>query len=79
MSTKKTKQQKHAERVAEKKHAHEEHEAEIAHEHDDDLIVAPKGSSRLRFVFKEDQRTNPDVHEEHVNIGHSEGVITINA
>ena len=39
----------------------------------------PVDSSRLRFVFKEDQRTNPDVHEEHVNIGHSEGVITINA
>lgn len=51
MSTKKTKQQKHAERVAEKKHAHEEHEAEVANKHEDDLIVAPKGSSRLRFVF----------------------------
>ena len=39
----------------------------------------PVDSSRLRFVFKEDQRTNPDVHEQHVSIGHSEGVITINA
>ena len=39
----------------------------------------PVDSSRLRFVFKEDQRSNPDVHEEHVAIGHSEGVITINA
>jgi hypothetical protein len=39
----------------------------------------PVDASRLRFVFKEDQRTNPDVHEEHVNIGHSQGVITINA
>lgn len=39
----------------------------------------PIDASRLRFVFKEDQRTNPDVHEEHVNIGHSQGVITINA
>jgi hypothetical protein len=39
----------------------------------------PVDASRLRFVFKEDQRTNPDVHEEHVNIGHSRGVITINA
>ena len=39
----------------------------------------PVDSSRLRFVFKEDQRTNPDVHEEHVNIGHSQGVVTINA
>lgn len=39
----------------------------------------PVDASRLRFVFKEDQRTNPDVHEQHVNIGHSQGVITINA
>ena len=39
----------------------------------------PVDSSRLRFVFKEDRRTNPDVHEEHVAIGHSGGVITINA
>lgn len=39
----------------------------------------PVDASRLRFVFKEDKRTNPDVHEEHVNIGHSQGVITINA
>lgn len=36
-------------------------------------------TSALRFVFKEDRRTNPDVHEEHVSIGHAEGVITINA
>ncbi len=39
----------------------------------------PVDSNHLRFVFKEDRRTNPDVHEEHVNIGHAEGVITINA
>lgn len=39
----------------------------------------PVDSSRLRFVFKEDRRTNPDVHEEHVGIGHAQGVITINA
>jgi len=39
----------------------------------------PVDADRLRFVFKEDRRTNPDVHEEHVNIGHAEGVITINA
>ncbi|MDX1500649.1 MAG: putative zinc-binding metallopeptidase [Woeseiaceae bacterium] len=39
----------------------------------------PVDASRLRFVFKEDRRTNPDVHEEHVAIGHREGVITINA
>ena len=39
----------------------------------------PVDSDQLRFVFKEDRRTNPDVHEEHVSIGHAEGVITINA
>ena len=39
----------------------------------------PVEASRLSFVFKEDRRTNPDVHEEHVAIGHSQGVITINA
>ena len=39
----------------------------------------PVDSPRLRFVFKEDRRTNPDVHEDHVAIGHAEGVITINA
>lgn len=42
-------------------------------------VGLPVDSSRLRFVFKEDQRTNPDVHEQHVSIGHSQGVITINA
>ncbi len=40
------------------------------------LPVVP---GHLRFAFKEDRRTNPDVHEEHVTIGHAEGVITINA
>lgn len=39
----------------------------------------PVDPGHLRFVFKEDRRTNPDVHEEHVNIGHAAGVITINA
>ena len=39
----------------------------------------PVDPNRLRFVFKEDRRTNPDMHEEHVSIGHNEGVITINA
>lgn len=39
----------------------------------------PVDTSELRFVFKEDRRTNPDVHEEHVSIGHRQGVITINA
>ncbi|MBT8085127.1 MAG: putative zinc-binding peptidase [Woeseia sp.] len=39
----------------------------------------PVDPSRLKFVFKEDQRTNPDVQDDHVNIGHANGVITINA
>jgi hypothetical protein len=39
----------------------------------------PVDDSRLRFAFKEDRRTNPDVGEDHVSIGHLNGVITINA
>ncbi|MEO0996434.1 MAG: putative zinc-binding metallopeptidase [Pseudomonadota bacterium] len=39
----------------------------------------PVDPTRLRFMFKEDRRTNPNVHEEHVSIGHARGVITINA
>lgn len=39
----------------------------------------PVDPARLRFVFKEDRRTNPDVHDDHVSIGHADGVITINA
>jgi hypothetical protein len=39
----------------------------------------PVDESRLRFAFKEDRRTNPDVGEDHVSIGHLNGVITINA
>lgn len=39
----------------------------------------PADSTHLRFAFKEDRRTNPDVYEEHVSIGHSKGEITINA
>ena len=39
----------------------------------------PVDESRLRFAFKEDRRTNPDVGEDHVSIGHVNGVITINA
>ena len=42
-------------------------------------LEMPVDANDLRFVFKEDRRTNPDVHEEHVSIGHAEGVITINA
>lgn len=48
-----------------------------------DLGLPVRGRSRgqrngLAFDFKEDQRTNPNVEEEHVAIGHTGGVITIN-
>ena len=39
----------------------------------------PVDDSRLQFVFKEDQQSNPNVTEDHVAIGHMNGVITINA
>lgn len=39
----------------------------------------PVSPERLSFVFKEDRRSNPDVSEDHVSIGHLDGVITINA
>jgi hypothetical protein len=39
----------------------------------------PVDDRDLHFVFKEDRRTNPDVGDDHVLIGHAEGVITINA
>ncbi len=39
----------------------------------------PVDPTRLKFVFKEDRRTNPDVGDDHVAIGHMNGVITINA
>jgi len=39
----------------------------------------PVNPEHLQFVFKEDRRTNPDVGEEHVAIGHRNGVVTINA
>ncbi len=42
-------------------------------------IGLPVDADHLKFVFKEDRRTNPDVHEDHVSIGHADGVITINA
>lgn len=48
--SKKTKQQKHQERMASKEQ-HATQVAEAAHEHDDDMIVAPKGMSRRRFLF----------------------------
>lgn len=42
-------------------------------------IGLPVDDARLAFQFKEDRRTNPDVGEDHVTIGHRDGVITINA
>lgn len=39
----------------------------------------PVDATKLRFVFKEDRRSNPDVGDDHVSIGHANGVITINA
>ncbi len=39
----------------------------------------PVDPQHLQFVFKEDRRTNPDVSDDHVAIGHRDGVITINA
>lgn len=39
----------------------------------------PVDPAKLGFVFKEDRRSNPDVQDDHVNIGHVDGVITINA
>jgi hypothetical protein len=42
-------------------------------------LELPIDVSDLRFVFKEDRRTNPNVFEDHVGTGHASGVITINA
>ena len=39
----------------------------------------PVEGSRLRFEFKEDRRTNPNMSDVHVTTGHAVGVITINA
>ena len=39
----------------------------------------PVEGTRLRFEFKEDRRTNPNMSAEHVTTGHAVGVITINA
>lgn len=39
----------------------------------------PVDDSKLRFEFKEDRRTNPDVSDLHITTGHSAGVITVNA
>ncbi len=49
--SKKTKQQKHLERLAEKEKHHVEHLEAEAHAHDDEFVVAPKGMSRRRFLF----------------------------
>ena len=45
-----------------------------------DLLSAglPVDPAHLAFEFKEDRRTNPFVADEHVSIGHSQGVITVN-
>lgn len=42
-------------------------------------IGLPVDDSRLKFEFKEDRRTNPDVSDQHVTTGHAAGVITVNA
>ncbi len=42
-------------------------------------LKLPVNDSELRFVFKEDRRTNPSVYDAHVSTGHAQGVITINA
>ncbi len=47
--------------------------------HDLLSIGLPVDDSRLRFEFKEDRRTNPDVSDHHVTTGHAAGVITVNA
>ncbi len=47
--------------------------------HDLLSVGLPVDDSRLRFEFKEDRRTNPDVSEQHVTTGHAAGVITVNA
>ncbi|MEM9057245.1 MAG: putative zinc-binding metallopeptidase, partial [Pseudomonadota bacterium] len=39
----------------------------------------PVDPAALRFEFKEDRRTNPNVSEHHVATGHAGGIITINA
>jgi len=43
------------------------------------MLELPVDPAHLRFNFKEDRRTNPDVRDDHVSIGHANGVITINA
>jgi len=40
------------------------------------LTVDP---GKLRFEFKEDRRTNAEVDDQHVSIGHANGIITVNA
>lgn len=42
------------------------------------VIGKDKDPSGLAFKFMEDQRTNPEVFEEHINTGHFDGMITIN-
>lgn len=42
------------------------------------VVGKQKDPRGLAFEFIEDKRTNPEVFEEHVNIGHDDGLITIN-
>ena len=42
------------------------------------VVSKQKDRMGLAFKFMEDQRTNPEVFEQHVNTGHLDGMITIN-
>lgn len=42
------------------------------------VVAKHKDPMGLAFRFMEDQRTNPEVFEQHVNTGHLDGMITIN-
>lgn len=42
------------------------------------IVGRQESEGGLAFRFIEDQRSNPEVAEEHVNTGHNDGVVTIN-
>lgn len=42
------------------------------------VVSKKQDPNGLAFKFMEDQRTNPEVFEQHVNTGHMDGMITIN-
>ena len=42
------------------------------------VVSKQKDRMGLAFKFMEDQRTNPEVFEQHVNTGHLDGMVTIN-